>query len=203
MHHPYLIGNKVYLRALEDGDLTGPMFNWAHDPEVVRYMYMGWIPNTVEGLRREYAAMRDNAAANLTQASTLPADIVLAVIDKQSDIHIGNVGLFGISWLMRIAELRIVLGDRAHWGAGKGFEAYKLMLEYGFDRLNLRRIVAGTRSDNIASIALLEKVGFVREGCEREHFLRDDQPYDVLTFGLLRREFVALFPSPQPTAEPA
>ncbi len=193
MHHPYLVGKNVYLRALEEDDLQGPMFDWPHDSEVVRYMYMGWIPNTQKTLRREYDALNETLPANLIQMPTLPENIVLAVIDKSAGKHIGNVGLYGINWLMRIAELRILLGDRDHWGQGKGFEAYRLILEYGFDRLNLRRIVAGARADNTGSIVLLKKVGFVQEGCEREHFLRNDQPYDILTFGLLRREFFALF----------
>ena len=193
MLHPFLVGEKVYLRALERGDLSGPMFDWAHNPDVTQYMYMGWVPNTVEGLEREYNLLTGHNTASLLQVPEHPENIVFAVVDKRTDAHIGNAGLFGINWVMRVAELRQIIGKPECWGGGYAFEAYRLILKYAFDRLNLRRVVAGTRVDNVRSIVLLMKTGFVQEGCQREQFLRNEQAYDVLLFGLLRREFDALF----------
>jgi RimJ/RimL family protein N-acetyltransferase len=195
MHHPFLIGEKVYLRALERTDLTGPMFDWAHDPEVTEYMVMGFVPNTVEALEREFSALTKNGTAGLLQLPEHPANIILAIIDRQTDTHIGNIGLFGINWLMRIAEIRHLLGNRQYWGGGYALESYRLFIHYAFDRLNLRRIAAGIRADNVRTRALLKKVGFVDEGCAREHYLRNEQPYDIAMVGLLRRDFYALFPS--------
>ena len=195
MGHPFLQGEKVYLRALERADLQGPMFDWAHDPRINEFMYMGWVPNTVEAMEREFQELTRNGTASLLQLPEHPSDLMFAVVAKQSDVHIGQVGLFGINWVMRVAELRIVIGDPRYWGGGLAAESYRLILKYGFDRLNLRRIVAGTRVDNIRSIALLKRVGFVQEGVQREQFLRNDQPYDIVMFGLLRREFEGLHPT--------
>ncbi|MGA8028092.1 MAG: GNAT family protein [Bryobacteraceae bacterium] len=191
MHNPFLVGEKVYLRALERGDLSGPMFDWANDPDVTQYMYMGWVPNTPEALEREFNLLRADGTAGLLQLHEHPTTIIFAAVDKQTDVHIGNVGLFDISWVMRVGELRAIIGDRQHWG-GFATDAYKLILKYAFDRLNLRRIIAGTRADNVRSIVNLRKLGFVEEGRQREHFLRNEVPYDIVQFGLLRREFFAL-----------
>jgi RimJ/RimL family protein N-acetyltransferase len=193
MHHPFLIGEKVYLRALERDDLTGPMFDWAHDPEVTEYMVMGFVPNTVGALEREFSVLTENGTAGLLQLPENPTNIVFAIVDRQTDTHIGNIGLFGINWLNRVAEVRGILGNRNYWGGGYGLEAYRLTVSYGFDRLNLRRIVAGIRADNVRTRVLVKKLGFVEEGCGREHYLRNDQAYDVVMIGLLRRDFRASF----------
>ncbi|HKS96082.1 MAG TPA: GNAT family protein [Terriglobia bacterium] len=202
MHHPFLIGKKVYLRALERGDLTGPMFDWAHDPEVTEYMVMGFVPNTLEALEREFSVLTENGTAGLLQLSEHPENIVLAIIDRQTDTHIGNIGLFGINWLMRVAEIRHVVGNRQYWGGGYAFETYRLFIPYVFDRLNLRRLAAGIRADNTRTRALLKKIGFVDEGCAREHYLRNERPYDIAMVGLLRRDFYALFPPENREAVP-
>jgi ribosomal-protein-alanine N-acetyltransferase len=190
MYHPFLVGDKIYLRGLEKADLAGKMFQWANDPEITHYMYMGTFPNSMEALEREYAAMTSNTPGSLLQMPGNPTGVVLAIIDKSDECHIGNVGLYNISWSMGMAEARIVIGERKYWGAGRAVEAYTLAIRYGFDRLNLRRIWAGCRADHTGSARSLEKVGFRSEGRQRRHFLRDGVAYDVLLFGLLREEFI-------------
>jgi RimJ/RimL family protein N-acetyltransferase len=170
------------------------MLEWAHDPEVTRYMVMGVIPNTIDALEHEYDEMNSGRTAALTQTGRVPSDIVFAIVHQEDDVHIGNVGIFGIDWVSRVAEVRVILGDRRFWGRGYSIEAYRLTVEYAFDRLNLRRLTAGSRADNAPSIAALERLGFVEEGRLREALLRDEVAYDVVTFGLLRREYTGVQP---------
>ena len=54
MYHPFIIGEKIYLRGMERDDLEGNYFQWANDPEVTHYMFMGAMPNTMEQLEEEY-----------------------------------------------------------------------------------------------------------------------------------------------------
>lgn len=185
----------MYLRGLERSDLSGRMFQWANDPEVTHYMYMGTFSNTIEGLEREYDMLVSNTPANLIQAAANPAHVTLGIIDKQDDLHIGNIGFYNISWLTGVAELRTIIGEKTHWGGGRAAEAYVLAIRYAFDRLNMRRIWAGCRADHLAAAMALEKVGFVREGRQRQHFLRNGRSYDILLYGLMRQEFLNLFPS--------
>ncbi len=60
-----------------------------------------------------------------------------------------------------------------------------------FDELGLHRLTATVFSYNPRSIALLEKLGFRREGTFREFLLRDGERHDMLLYGLLRREWAA------------
>ena len=48
-------------------------------------------------------------------------------------------------------------------------EALQLMLEYTFERLRLHRVEANIQPENVASIALVKRAGFVREGFSRRY----------------------------------
>ena len=51
---------------------------------------------------------------------------------------------------------------RDRWGMGYATEAAQACVRHGFEDLGLERIVADVDPDNIASIHVLEKCGFVR-----------------------------------------
>ncbi len=48
------------------------------------------------------------------------------------------------------------------------------MIPFGFEQMNLHRIYAATIADNHESVRMLEKIGFIREGTERESSWEDD-----------------------------
>jgi len=65
----------------------------------------------------------------------------------------------------------------------------RAILVFGFSRMNLYRIYAGTIADNYDSVRLLERLGFKREGMERESSWEDDGRFhDSLMYGLRRGE---------------
>lgn len=59
--------------------------------------------------------------------------------------------------------------DKEHNGKGYTTEATKLLVEFGFEVLKLHRIEAGVMPHNIASIRVLEKAGFEKEGIARKN----------------------------------
>ncbi|MBN9011253.1 MAG: GNAT family N-acetyltransferase, partial [Rhizobiales bacterium] len=72
--------------------------------------------------------------------------------------------------------------------AGKGFmsAAVRGLLGFAFDSLNLNRVEAACLPHNAPSIALLEKVGFTREGYARKYLCIDGRWQDHLLFGIVR-----------------
>ena len=54
------------------------------------------------------------------------------------------------------------------WRKGYATETLGMVIEYGFDTLQLHRIEAGCAVENIGSIKVLEKVGMIREGRGRK-----------------------------------
>lgn len=187
----YLEGHKVLLRPLTRPDLEY-VSRWSHDPAVTEFMYLGTVPSYIEVLEREYDEMIAALPGNLTQGHSYPAHIIFVLCAEGAPI--GIVGLFDINWMARIAELRAYIGEPDYRGGGRIHEAYQLILGYAFHRLNLRRVVAGVREGHVAAVVALKRVGFVQEGCFREHYERDGRFYDVLPVALLSKDYYAQVP---------
>jgi RimJ/RimL family protein N-acetyltransferase len=174
----FAMGAKVYLRPLERADINARYLGWLNDPEVTRYMETGTFPSTLDDLDKFYR-----------EATGSHNQVILAISDRKSDQHIGNVKLGPIQWLHRYATFGIMIGDKRFWGKGAGLEATRLMVEYGFFRLNLRRIDLGVHAEHEAAVRCYEKVGFKVEGRMREHLFQDGKYKDRLWMGLLRSEY--------------
>lgn len=119
-------------------------------------------------------------------------DYLFAVRPVSSEEMIGFVGLDGIHWHHRVGWLSIAIGDPANRGRGYGTEAMRLILAFAFDEINLHRVQLTVFSYNTTAIALYERLGFVREGVQRESLLRGGRHYHTLMYGLLRREWLAV-----------
>jgi ribosomal-protein-alanine N-acetyltransferase len=72
--------------------------------------------------------------------------------------------------------------------AGKGLmgAAVRAVLAFSFDNLHLNRVEAACLPHNAASIRLLEKVGFTREGYARKYLSIDGRWQDHFLYGLVR-----------------
>ena len=178
MRRPFLIGEKVYLRLLEDSDIGEEYVGWLNDYEVTRYLETGKFPSTPDAIRKYLERFQDSAT-----------DLIFAIVDKDTDQHIGNVTLNRINWINRTADTGLIIGPKESRGKGYAFEAWSLILEYAFHRLGLRKIIAGAVVDNTASITILKKLGFKIEGTFRQEFLLDGEYRDGVRLGLLREEF--------------
>jgi len=114
-----------------------------------------------------------------------------AIRPLDDDALLGTVELDGVLWAHGVCGFGIAIGDRANWGKGYGSEAAQLALTFAFDELNMHRITATVFSYNARSIALIEKLGFRREGAFREFLQRDGKRHDMYLYGLLSREWRA------------
>ncbi|NNC73779.1 MAG: GNAT family N-acetyltransferase [Sphingomonadaceae bacterium] len=83
---------------------------------------------------------------------------------------------------------------RSHWRKGYAGEAVSRVIDYGFSEMGLRRITADTDPDNDGSNALLEKLGFRREGYLREEWETHLGVRDSIVWGLLKRDWEARHP---------
>lgn len=133
--------------------------------------------------------MLNPESLHLERFQNSTTDLIFAIVDRETDQHIGNVTLNRIDWVRRTADTGLIIGRREWWGKGYAFEAWSLILEYAFQRLGLRKIVAGAAVENAASVTTLEKLGFKIEGTLRQEILVDGEYRDVVLLGLLREEF--------------
>ena len=82
-----------------------------------------------------------------------------ATIHKESGKFIGRCGL--LPWEIdgqNEIEIAYTIA-RDHWGEGLGTEAAQAILRYGFDKLNLSRLICLIEPENIASQKIAEKLG--------------------------------------------
>lgn len=175
----FLEGPNIYLRALEERDLTSDYFQWLQDEEVCRQNSHAVFPNTEKAMVEFLRRAQDTGAA-----------IVLAIISKAEDRHVGNVSLQQIDWIGRNAEFAILIGALEAHGRGVGSEAAELVVRYGFERLNLHRIYCGTFAENLAMRRLAEKLGMKPEGVRRQAAFKSGRYVDVHEYGVLRDEFL-------------
>ncbi|MBI4681423.1 MAG: GNAT family N-acetyltransferase [Nitrospirae bacterium] len=176
MHNPFLIGKSIYLRGLEDTDLSGEYFQWFNDQKNDIFTSHALWPNTLEKMKSFFD--------RVTQYKN---DIVLAIIEKKTEKHIGNVALHDINWIHRRAEFAIIIGYKKAQNKGYGFEATCLLIEHAFKKLNIHRIGLGVNESNRAAIRLYEKAGFIVEGRFKDHFLRDGKYSAAVRMAILNK----------------
>jgi ribosomal-protein-alanine N-acetyltransferase len=114
--------------------------------------------------------------------------LTYGIILKKSDQLIGMCGLHSINPVHRRAEMGYVLSPE-YWGLGIMTEAVNLLLQTGFLTLELNRIEARTRPDNVASQRVLTKVGLTEEGTLRQQMFIKGQFRDFKIFSILLSEF--------------
>jgi len=96
---------------------------------------------------------------------------------KESGMPIGMCGLLKRDWLADV-DIGFAFLPR-FWAKGYAFEAASSVLANAHDALGLKRVVAITSPDNVASMGLLAKLGFRFEGMARA----SDKEAEVKVFG--------------------
>lgn len=117
------------------------------------------------------------------------ADVRLGIFMQGNDQLIGDTSFSDIDTpASRQARFQMVVFDD-YIGQRFGTEATKLMLEYGFGKLNFHRIELEVFSFNTRAIHVYEKLGFVHEGMKRECRYYDHQYYHAVMMSILEQEY--------------
>jgi RimJ/RimL family protein N-acetyltransferase len=86
--------------------------------------------------------------------------------------------------LLRDIESHFANGMLFQWGV-----AERALVNHAFGELNLHRLEADVDPRNLASIRLLERLGFQREGYLRERHHMNGEVQDAVLYGLLHHEW--------------
>ena len=101
----------------------------------------------------------------------------------------GSIGLeLGSDIERRSAEIGYWLGE-ALWGKGITAAAVRAVSSYGFEALNFTRIFAVPFASSAASIRVLEKCGYIREGVMRRSAIKEGVVLDQVLYALTDRVF--------------
>lgn len=114
--------------------------------------------------------------------------VSFAVIKKDSDSLIGIINI-KLSPSHKRGELGYWIG-KPYWGEGYCTEAARALLPFGFADLDLNKIIAAALTSNPGSWRVMEKIGLTYEGTLKQHVYRFDKFFDLVTYGLLKEEFL-------------
>ena len=179
-----IYGERIRLRAVEKEDL--PIFvSWANDPEVIQGLLLYYpISQTEENGWYERMLARPIDEHVLAIEVKLPGSGAEEFPWKL----IGSLAFYSFDWRIRAAELGILIGDRSFWNQGYGTESVRLLVQHGFNTLNLNRVYLHVFETNPRAIRAYEKAGFTLEGRERQAEFRDGKFIDVLRMSRLRED---------------
>lgn len=168
---PVLHTERLLLRALTPDDVEA-MFALRSDPRAMQY-----VP-------RPLAKTLEDAAAHiaLILAEQKANNSIQWVITLKDDPAM--VGIIGY-WRMKKEHYRTELGYMllpAHWGRGIVSEAIGAVVDHAFRVLGFHSVEAIVDPDNPASMKVLEKNGFVREGWFKENFLHEGKFLDSVVY---------------------
>ena len=110
-----------------------------------------------------------------------------------SDKLIGAVGLESINRTDRTATLGIFIGDKDYRSKGYGTEVIRLILDYGFNYMNLHSIKLSLLSANERALKCYKKCGFKEAGRTRQNRFINGKWYDTITMDILENEFTENF----------
>lgn len=148
-----LESERLLLRHLEPDDLDD-LFRLYSDPEIRRYFPDGTL--TREETLEELEWFMNGHPR-------FPELGLWAMIHKETGRFIGRSGL--LPWTVDGREEVEVayLVDKAFWGQGLGTEAAQAILDYGFDKLGLSRLICMIVPGNLASVKVAGKIGMTFE----------------------------------------
>ena len=111
------------------------------------------------------------------------------IVLREDGVVIGSCGYYSLHGWHGRASIGYELA-RSFWRQGIMTEALRAITQFGFDEIGLNRIQATVMQGNQASIKLLEKLGFGREGVLRAYENWEDKGYvDLAMFSLLKAEY--------------
>ncbi|MCK5536593.1 MAG: GNAT family N-acetyltransferase [Bacteroidales bacterium] len=169
----------IKLKQLKKHDC--PLFyQWINDKDTIQYsLSLFQRINTKKEIKAWYLKLlRDNKNINLG-----------IYLDKTNKL-IGYAGLSNISNTNKSAEYFIFIGDKEYWGSGIGSQVTKQIIELGFSKYKLNRIMLTVSELNIGGIKAYKNAGFKTEGIMRQANFREGIFHDKLIMSILKSEWI-------------
>ena len=177
---PTVAGDGVVLRAPQITDYT----EWAAVREQSRDFLTPWEPTwpdddlTRSAYRRRIRRYAEDLRADQSYA--------FIIVRSSDNALVGGLTLANIRrGVAQAASVGYWMGQ-AYVRQGYMTAAVSAVIPFAFNTLRLHRLEAACIPTNIASIRLLEKTGFVREGYARDYLCINGQWQDHLLYGRLK-----------------
>ncbi|HLV92700.1 MAG TPA: GNAT family N-acetyltransferase [Aequorivita sp.] len=153
-----LKGETILLRALEPTDLD---YIFEVENEESLWEVGSTITPFSRFILKEYI---DNSYRDIYDVKQLR----LVICKNDNHLPVGLIDLYDFDQRNLKVGVGIVIFPDKEKQKGYAFEALNLVTKYAFERLNVHQVFAGITEDNVGSIRLFEKAGFVRNGIKKD-----------------------------------
>jgi len=171
---------RLILRDFREEDWRDA-HEYGSDAETVKYMPFG--PNTEE----ETKDFISRALARQKETPRLFYDF--AIVKKPGKKLIGSCSINIIDSPNGEAMIGYIL-HRDYWNKGYITEAARAVVAFGFEQMNLHRIIASCDPENTGSYHVMEKIGMQREGYLRQEKMFKGVWRDFLLYAILEKEWL-------------
>lgn len=175
---PTLIGERLKLCAMTTEHASGLFHVWSH-PEVALWLGAPALSSIEE---------TEQLIALLSQMAQEEESLRWSIVGPGDEV----IGSCGYNYWQLQGAYRGEIGcdlSPACWGLGYMKEALRLVLDFGFDIMELNRIEALCHPDNIRAKRLVKSLGFQQEGVLRQYRQTSSGFQDVNLHALLREEW--------------
>lgn len=155
LHCGEIGGEVLRLVPTHEGHLANYV-RWLNDPEVTRYLSMGF--GFTQAMEQKW----------FEGAATDPRRVHWAI--ELGDVHIGSTGIEDLDWVTRTGMTGIMIGEKAFWGQGIASLVMRRRAEYAFHALNVQALYTEIFVPNEGSLKAARKTGYREYG--RKPFAR-------------------------------
>ncbi len=171
---PLILTNRLVLRKVFNSDVN-EMFFLRSDKRVLQYLDRAPVESTEEAF---------NFFKKLDDLEKNNDAVTWAITLKKENKLIGIISF----WNIKKEHYRAEIGYSLHPDyQGKGImqEALTNVLDFGFKIMKLHSVEANVNPNNFASIKLLERNNFIREGYFKEDYYFNGKFSDSVIYSLL------------------
>lgn len=175
MMNEVTIGNfespRLFYMPVSMDHATTEYVSWLNDAEVNKYLEV----------------KKDNSLVELQAyiQDAIDRKIFFWAIHLKTDRkHIGNIKIDPVNVKHGTGEYGIMMGNRDEWNKGYAKEASLAIIDFCFNKMNLRKMTLGVIANNTTAVKLYEKLGFITEGIYKKHVVVDGEYFDILRMAL-------------------
>tara|TARA_R110002020_G_scaffold127615_7_gene286229 strand:+ start:1241 stop:1795 length:555 start_codon:yes stop_codon:yes gene_type:complete len=170
---------NISIRAIEKDDLY-LLQSWRNNEELRRYF-------------REYRDFSMDQKEDWYQKMTFDNRFeMFMILDNATDLPMGVSGFTYIDWLNRHCDLHFYIGHEGQWIDEKyAPAAMELMLDRGFNFLNMNKIWAEIYEIDTKKKNFFENCGFAVDACHRQHYYYNGKYYNSYILSILKEEYEA------------
>lgn len=175
-----LKGKLVYLDTVEPEDLE-TLRKWRNLPDYRKCF-------------REYQEINSDMQKKWYESKVVNdnSTLMFAIRDMQTKELLGCCGLCYINWVHRNSDLSLYIGKDEVYidDTGIAEETCKLLFDYGFKELGLRKIWTEIYEFDTPKYQLYEKFGFHKDGELRSQYFYDGKWWNSYMLSLLNDEYL-------------